>query len=124
VIEKQAAGYYVLGDPGPAVTLFVSQRKISEGTFVSLAALVKEISNQVDHYGSIAKIAAASVGNIRDEMCLASEALRFLMKDNENALSKPEVAVLNTTRLNSTARPDSSRSGSRSRWRSPSDWAR
>jgi PiT family inorganic phosphate transporter len=96
VIEKQAAGYHVLGDPRPAVTLFVSQRKISEGTFVSLAALVKEISAQVDQYGSIAKIPAASVGNIRNDMYLASEALRFLMKDKENALSKQEVAILNT----------------------------
>ena len=96
VIEKQAAGYNVLGDPRPAVTLFVSQRKINEGTFVSLAALVKEIANQVDQYGSIAKIPATSVGNVRNDMYLASEALRFLMKDKENALSKPEVAILNT----------------------------
>jgi PiT family inorganic phosphate transporter len=96
VIEKQAAGYRVLGDPRPAVTAFVSQRKISEGTFVSLAALVKEISAQVSQYGSIAKIPATSVGNIRNDMYLASEALRFLMKDKENALSKQEVAILNT----------------------------
>ena len=96
VIEKQAAGYHVLGDPRPAVTQFVSQRKISEGTFVSLAALVKEISNQVDQYGSIVKIPAASVGNVRNDMYLASEALRFLMKDKENSLTKPEVAILNT----------------------------
>jgi PiT family inorganic phosphate transporter len=96
VIEKQAAGYHVLGDPRPAVTLFVSQRKISEGTFVSLAALVKEISAKVDQYGSIAKIPATSVGNIRNDMYLASEALRFLMRDKENSLSKPEIAILNT----------------------------
>jgi inorganic phosphate transporter, PiT family len=96
VIEKQAAGYRVLGDPRPAVTAFVSQRKINEGTFVSLAALVKEISAQVSQYGSIAKIPAASVGNVRNDMYLASEALRFLMKDKENSLTKPEVAILNT----------------------------
>jgi inorganic phosphate transporter, PiT family len=96
VIEKQAAGYRVLGDPRPAVTAFVSQRKINEGTFVSLAALVKEISSQVDQYGSLAKIPASSVGNVRNDMYLASEALRFLMKDKENTLSKQEVAILNT----------------------------
>jgi len=96
VIEKQAAGYNVLSDPRPAVTLYVSQRKLNEGTFVSLAALVKEIAAQVDQYGSIAKIPATSVGNVRNDMYLASEALRFLMKDKENALGKPEVAILNT----------------------------
>jgi PiT family inorganic phosphate transporter len=96
VIEKQAAGYRVLGDPRPAVTLYVSQRKLNEGTFVSLAALVREIAAQVDQYGSIAKIPATSVGNVRNDMYLASEALRFLMKDKESTLSKQEVAALNT----------------------------
>ena len=96
MIEKQAAGYRVLGDPRPAVTLYVSQRKINEGTFVSLAALVREIAAQVEQYGSITKIPATSVGNIRNDMYLASEALRFLMKDKESALTKPEIAILNT----------------------------
>jgi hypothetical protein len=91
VIEKQAAGYHVLGDPRPAATAFVSQRKINEGTFVSLAALVKEISAQVSQYGSIAKIPATSVGNVRNDMYLASEALRFLMKDKESSLTKPDL---------------------------------
>jgi PiT family inorganic phosphate transporter len=31
----------------------------------------------------------------RNDMYLASKALRFLMKDEENALSKQEVAILN-----------------------------
>ena len=96
VIEKQAAGYRVLGDPRPAVTLYVSQRKLNEGTFVSLAALVREIAAQVDQYGSIAKIPATSVGNIRNDMYLASEALRFLMKDKESSLSKADTDILNT----------------------------
>jgi inorganic phosphate transporter, PiT family len=96
VIEKQAAGYNVLGDPRPAVTAFISQRKISEGTYVSLAALVNDIAAQVDKYGSISKIPAAAVSNTRNDMYLASEALRFLMKDKENSLTKQEVAILNT----------------------------
>jgi PiT family inorganic phosphate transporter len=96
VIEKQAAGYHVLGDPRPPVTAFVSQRKISEGTFVSLAALVNSIAAEVGQYGSIAKIPPTAVGNTRNDMYLASEALRFLMKDKENALTKQEVAILTT----------------------------
>ncbi|CAN5828596.1 inorganic phosphate transporter [soil metagenome] len=96
IIQKQAAGYNVYGNPRPAVTAYVSQRKISEGTYVSLATLVKEISAQVEEYGSIAKIPATAVANTRNDMYLTSEALRFLMKDKENALTKPEVATLNT----------------------------
>src|SRR6185436_371429 len=62
---------------------------------VSLAALVKEISAQVGQYGSRAKIPPNAVSNTRNAMYLASEALRFLMKDKENALTKQEVAILN-----------------------------
>src|SRR5262252_718924 len=81
VIQQQAAGYNVLGDPRPAVTLYVSQRKITEGTYPSLAVLVKEIGADVDQYGTLAKVPAEAVGNTRNDMYLASEAIRFLMKD-------------------------------------------
>ena len=68
---------------------------MTEGTYVSLAALMKEISTQVGEYGSIAKIPANAVANTRNDMYLVSEGLRFLMKDKENGLTKPEVAALN-----------------------------
>jgi PiT family inorganic phosphate transporter len=74
VIQRKAEGYNVLGDPRPAVTSFVSQRKINEGTYPSLAVLVKDIAAQVDQYGSLAKVPAAAVGNTRNDMYLASEA--------------------------------------------------
>jgi inorganic phosphate transporter, PiT family len=94
VIEKKGEGYNILGDPRPAVTVYVSQRKINEGTYPSLAVLVREIAQQVDQYGSLSKVPAAAVGNTRNDMYLASEALRFLAKDKENDLSKDEVATL------------------------------
>jgi PiT family inorganic phosphate transporter len=95
VVEAKAAGYNVLGDPRPAVTNYVALHQINEGTFPSLAALMRDISKQVSEYGSIAKMPAASVGNTRNDMYLASEAIRILMKDKESDLSKEEIATLN-----------------------------
>jgi inorganic phosphate transporter, PiT family len=95
VIGHQAAGYNMLGDPRPTVTLYVSHRKLEEGTYPALAILVKEISSQVEMYGTLAQVPAAAVGNTRNDMYLASEAIRFLMKDKENGLSKDDVAALN-----------------------------
>jgi inorganic phosphate transporter, PiT family len=95
IIEGKAAGYNVLGNPRPAVTNYVAQRQINEGTFPSLAVLVRDIANQVKQYGSLAKFPAEAVGNTRNDMYLASEALRFLMKDKEADLSSGEVATLN-----------------------------
>jgi PiT family inorganic phosphate transporter len=95
IINSKAAGYNVLGDPRPAVTSYVATRAINEGTFPSLAVLVKSISNQVTQYGAIAKMPADQVGNVRNDMYLASEAIRFLMKDKEADLTAADVTALN-----------------------------
>jgi PiT family inorganic phosphate transporter len=95
VINGKAAGYDVIGDPRPAVTAYVAAHQINEGTFPSLAVLVKNISDQVTQYGSIAKMPSDQVGNVRNDMYLASEAIRFLMKDKEADLSDKDVATLN-----------------------------
>jgi PiT family inorganic phosphate transporter len=93
-IEAKAAGFRVLGNPRPAVTAFVSQHQINEGTFPSLAVLVRDIATQVNQYGSIARMPAEAVGNTRNDMYLASEAIRFLMKDKASDLDGAEVATL------------------------------
>ena len=95
VIGAKAAGYDVLGDPRPAVTAYVAQHQINEGTFPSLAALVNDIAKQVTQYGSIAKMPVDQVGNTRNDMYLASEAIRFLVKDKESDLNAQDVAALN-----------------------------
>src|SRR5262249_22919419 len=66
VIQSKAAGYNLIGDPRPAVTLYVSHRKIDEGTYPSLAVLVEEIARQVNEYGSLARMPAEAVGNTRN----------------------------------------------------------
>jgi PiT family inorganic phosphate transporter len=57
VIEGKAAGYNVIGNPRPAVTNYVAQHQINEGTYPSMAVLVRDISNEVTQYGSLAKVA-------------------------------------------------------------------
>jgi PiT family inorganic phosphate transporter len=95
VVNAKAAGYNVLGNPRPAVTLYVAQHQISEGTFPALAALIDDISKQVSQYGSLAKIPNDMVGNTRNDMYLVSEALRLLAKDKEADLTADDVAKLN-----------------------------
>jgi PiT family inorganic phosphate transporter len=95
VVEGKATGYQILGNPRPAVTSYVAQHQINEGTFPSLAVLTRDIARQVNEYGSLAKVPAEAVGNTRNDMYLASEALRFLAKDKEADLSATDVATLN-----------------------------
>ena len=95
IVEEKAAGYNILGNPRPAVMEYVSHHKISGGTYPSLAVLIQDIAKQVKEYGSFAKIPAEAVGNTRNDMYLADEALRNLMKDKDNELSKEEIGTLN-----------------------------
>jgi PiT family inorganic phosphate transporter len=99
VIEQEASGYSVLGNPRPAVTAYVSSHGLTEGTFPSLAALVRDIADQVTKYGSLARIPMDTVGNTRNDMYLTSEAIRFLMKDKESDLAPDQIRTLNAYKL-------------------------
>jgi PiT family inorganic phosphate transporter len=95
VIERKAGGHGIIGNPRPWVTAYVSFHKMEDVTYPALAVLVRDIATQVKQYGSIARMPAAAVGNTRNDMYLVSEAIRILMKDKENDLTKDDVAILN-----------------------------
>src|SRR5208282_2343771 len=94
IVAAHGAGYDIIGDPRPAVTDYVHAHKISEGTYPSLAVLVKQVADQVQQYGSLAKAPFDKVQNIRNDMYLASEAVRVLAKDKESELKPEEAATL------------------------------
>jgi PiT family inorganic phosphate transporter len=96
VVEAKAAGHTVTGDPRPAVTGFITSHKMGDDTFPSVALLIKDIGKQVDSYGSIANVPANQAGNTRNDMYLASEALRFLTKDKAAELTAEDTKTLNT----------------------------
>jgi PiT family inorganic phosphate transporter len=94
VVETKASGYRVLGNPRPAVTDYIARHELNEGTYPSLAALMGEISKEIQSNGSIAKIPFDAVGNTRNDIYLASEALRFLAKDKAAELTEADKTTL------------------------------
>jgi PiT family inorganic phosphate transporter len=99
VVQSKEAGHRMLGNPRPAVSTYITYHgdagfKPSEGTYVALAALMKEISQEIEQYGAISKIPFAAVGNTRNDIYLASEALRFLAKDKDADLAEGEKKIL------------------------------
>src|ERR1700723_2350119 len=96
VIEAKAAGHTVSGNPRPAVTKYLAEHQINDQTLPALATLVQDINKQVTQYGSLAKFPADVVGNTRNDMYLASETIRFLMKDAQNGLNADEAATLSS----------------------------
>ena len=95
IVDATARATTILGDPRPAVTDYIHAHKISEGTYPSLAVLVKQIADEVQQYGSLAKTPTDKVQNVRNDMYTASEAIRVLAKDKESELKPEEVSTLN-----------------------------
>ena len=60
--------------------------------------LVSDIAERMNQYGSITKVPTDLVAGMRNDMYLASEAIRLLMKDKESDLSRDDVVKLETYR--------------------------
>jgi inorganic phosphate transporter, PiT family len=67
-------------DPHAAAMDLVRARSVNPQGVAALAALTASIAKQVDQYHSIDKVPAGSMVNIRNDMYLVSEGLRFMGK--------------------------------------------
>ena len=94
VVESKATGHRVLGDPRPVVTSYISRHELTEGTYPALASLIQEIGKQIKDYDKISEIPFAAVSNTRNDIYLASEAIRFLEKDKNSELSADDKKAL------------------------------
>jgi inorganic phosphate transporter, PiT family len=74
-------------DPAATVTDFVRTRRLTPETIPALAQLSSDIGDEVAKYGSLTKIPTEAVKNARNEMYLASEAIRFLVNLPDAKLS-------------------------------------
>ncbi|MPS70473.1 MULTISPECIES: inorganic phosphate transporter [unclassified Novosphingobium] len=77
-------------DPAQArsrVTAYIADKTLAPATLPALSVLVHDVDRQVTDYGSLAKVPAAAVSNIRNDMYLASEAIKLLGKQKPAALS-------------------------------------
>jgi PiT family inorganic phosphate transporter len=73
-------------DPRAALSDYVRTHELKTDVVPSLAAVTASIGEQVRNSGTFARVPANSVANVRNDMYLASEAIRFLGKDTHNGL--------------------------------------
>ncbi|WP_229797542.1 inorganic phosphate transporter [Jeongeupia chitinilytica] len=71
----------------PALSEYVRTRALTPDVIPALAAMAGSIGHQVQAHGSLAGVPEAAVTNIRNDMYLASEAIRLLEKDDKAQLS-------------------------------------
>ena len=67
-------------EPRAVLSDFVRTRELTADTVPALAAIAGDIGVQVKTHGSLARVPAEAVANVRNDMYLASEAIRFLEK--------------------------------------------
>jgi PiT family inorganic phosphate transporter len=77
-----------VADARAVVTDYVRTRTLGPETIPALASLAEVISGNVDRYGSMGKFPADTVQNARNDMYVASEGIRLLLKD-PNAKLEP-----------------------------------
>jgi len=70
------------GDPHAVLTEFVRTKQLKVEVVPAIAAMVGDIGRQVKEYGTLARVPAAAVKNVRNDMYLTSEGLRALDKSS------------------------------------------
>lgn len=76
--------------PREVLTTYVRTRQIQPELLPALTVVVNDIGEQVQQYGSLAKVPAAAVANVRNDMYLASESIGSILK-NEKLRLDPKV---------------------------------
>ncbi len=76
------------------VSEFIRTKEAKPEVVPALAELAGSIGKQVQEYGSLAKVPATAVGNVRNDMFLASETISVLTKSDAMALNDASKAQL------------------------------
>ena len=89
IVEAHGAGYNVIGDPRPAVTDYIHAHQISEGTYPSLAVLVKQISDSVEAVRLASPRRRSTRCRTSATTCISPRRrCAFSRKDKENELKR------------------------------------
>jgi PiT family inorganic phosphate transporter len=83
-------------DARAALSTFVRTKVVAPDTLAALAAIAGSIGDQVQQHDTLAKVPAASVSNVRNDMYLASESIRLIEADKHVALDAQTHTTLKT----------------------------
>lgn len=81
ILNRQAAGTAAPADPRAALTAALESHQATAEALAAGAVVVDDIAGQVGSYGSLSRVPAVQVKNVRNDMYLVSELLRLTSKD-------------------------------------------
>ncbi len=83
-------------DPRSEVTAYIRTQKLQPNTILALDQLVGGLNREVSLYKEYKAVPAQDQGNVRNEMYVASEALRLMEKNHNPSFTPAETATLKT----------------------------
>jgi PiT family inorganic phosphate transporter len=89
-VDKSAS----IADPREDVTEYIRTKEFKPNTMLAMRELVNSIGTEMAIYKDLAKVPQEQVHNFRNDMYLASEALRLMQKSGKPALAASDVAIL------------------------------
>ena len=93
-LDKYVEASAVVGDPRDDVTEFIRSKEFKPNTMLAMRTLVNDIGTEMALFKDLAKVPHEQVRNFRNDMYLASEALRIMQKSGKPQLAAADVAVL------------------------------
>ena len=94
MIDKYVPKDAVTADPRAAVTEYLRTKEMTPVAMVGLEREIFNLANASQHYGDFKNVPATDVPNFRNNMYVASEALRLIKKTNNPKISPEDWAVL------------------------------
>src|ERR1700677_3725110 len=87
ILSKYVSPNAVIGDERDEVTDYIRTKQFTPNTMLALRQLVSGIGNETVLFGELSKVPNDRVRNFRNDMYIASEALRLMKKTGQPAIS-------------------------------------
>ena len=88
----------VIDNPRQVIGDYLRTRQADPRLGSALAQLARDIQGQIERHGSLRRLPAEAVQNVRNDMYLEAESIRRITKDRSIAFAKADVDVLNVYR--------------------------
>jgi inorganic phosphate transporter, PiT family len=93
-LDKYVESKAAIGDPREDVTDYIRTKEFKANTMLALRELVNGIGTEMAIFGDLKAVPQDRVRNFRNDMYLASEAIRLMQKSHVPAISAADAAVL------------------------------
>jgi PiT family inorganic phosphate transporter len=93
-LNKYVVPAAAIGDPREDVTDYIRTKEFKPNTMLALRELVNGIGTEMAQFGDLKAVPQDQVRNFRNDMYLASEALRLMQKSGKPEIGTADAAVL------------------------------